>query len=591
MTENPESLTALQAENAALKEEISILKQRIATLEEENRELEQPTDSQTAVRMTSYQARATLRVLVDNVPGFIFVKDCNFRYLLANSDIAQGVGSTPGAMLGKDDWEVGFPEELIMGDAEKGIRGFRTDDQAVIASGETILNPYDPALFEDGMHVFDTKKIPLYDEDGTLFGVLGIAQDITRQHRSEERQQELQQELYEANLQLEQRVIERTQELRQSQALLKGIVDNIPAVVYINDREGYYTLANEFFASLLDMKVEEIIGKRMQDLIPSDILEELWSRHTRVLESGQPLTSEQAAVVDNTAHTFLDVRFPIFDAEGNISGVGGFSTDITERKEAEDALRSFKLMAENSPIAIARGDLNAIMDFTNPAFSALLGSSDSLVGRGFLDIFPEDLRSAALEAVQATAEQGEWQGILTFERLDGVRIDVHSTGYLIKDIQDQPFGLVGMFQDISAQQQAEQERAEMQEQVIEAQRAAIRELSTPLIPLSSHVVLMPLVGNIDSNRAQQVMENLLEGIASYQADTAILDITGVSVVDTQVANALIQAAQAVKLLGAQVVLTGIGPTMAQTLVHLGADLSSIQTRGNLQGAVIDALKE
>lgn len=136
---------------------------------------------------------------------------------------------------------------------------------------------------------------------------------------------------------------------------------------------------------------------------------------------------------------------------------------------------------------------------------------------------------------------------------------------------------------------AEEERENLQQQIIEAQQSAIRELSTPLIPLSSHVVLMPLIGSIDSSRAQMVMETLLEGIAIYQADTAILDITGVSVVDTQVANALVQAAQAVKLLGAKVVLTGIGPTMAQTLVHLGADLSNLHTRGNLQSAVVEAL--
>jgi anti-anti-sigma regulatory factor len=87
------------------------------------------------------------------------------------------------------------------------------------------------------------------------------------------------------------------------------------------------------------------------------------------------------------------------------------------------------------------------------------------------------------------------------------------------------------------------------------------------------------------------MESLLEGVAHHQAETAILDITGVSVVDTQVANALIQAAQAVKLLGAQVVLTGIGPAMAQTLVGLGADLSSIVTRGNLQSGIAYAIAE
>lgn len=136
----------------------------------------------------------------------------------------------------------------------------------------------------------------------------------------------------------------------------------------------------------------------------------------------------------------------------------------------------------------------------------------------------------------------------------------------------------------------EHERLMLQQQMIDAQQAAIRELSTPLIPLSDHVVLMPLIGSVDTLRAQQVMEVLLEGIATHHADTAILDITGVSVVDTQVANAIIQAAQAVKLLGAQVVLTGIGPSMAQTLVNLGIDLNSLTTRGSLQQAIAWALK-
>ncbi len=82
----------------------------------------------------------------------------------------------------------------------------------------------------------------------------------------------------------------------------------------------------------------------------------------------------------------------------------------------------------------------------------------------------------------------------------------------------------------------------------------------------------------------------MEGVATHQARIAILDITGVSVVDTQVANALIQATQAGGLLGAQVVLTGIGPTMTQTLVYLGADLSSSSTRANLQSAIGYALQ-
>ena len=149
--------------------------------------------------------------------------------------------------------------------------------------------------------------------------------------------------------------------------------------------------------------------------------------------------------------------------------------------------------------------------------------------------------------------------------------------------------IIGFLRDISDQKRAEEERFALQQQVIEAQRAAIRELSTPLIPISDTAVIMPLVGAIDSVRAQQVIDTLLEGVAAYRAETAIVDITGVQVVDTQVANALVRAAQAVRLLGAQVILTGIKPQVAQTLVQLGVSLEGIRTTGSLQTGVRLAL--
>ena len=130
----------------------------------------------------------------------------------------------------------------------------------------------------------------------------------------------------------------------------------------------------------------------------------------------------------------------------------------------------------------------------------------------------------------------------------------------------------------------------MQNQVIMAQQAMLQELSTPLIPLADGVLIMPLIGNIDSRRAQQVMETLLEGIAAHSAEIAILDVTGLPIVDTQVAQALMQTAQAVKLLGAEIILTGIRPELAQILVGLGIDLSAIVTRNRLQDGVDYALK-
>ncbi len=151
--------------------------------------------------------------------------------------------------------------------------------------------------------------------------------------------------------------------------------------------------------------------------------------------------------------------------------------------------------------------------------------------------------------------------------------------------------LASMGQDRMEQREAQKALEQTQDELVFTQQQIIQELSTPLMPLSDKVVAMPLVGTIDSNRAQQVLETLLEGVAEQQAETVIMDITGVKVVDTQVANVLLQAAQAVKLLGAEVILTGISPTLAMTLIHLGADMGGIVTCSTLQAGIARSVKQ
>lgn len=119
--------------------------------------------------------------------------------------------------------------------------------------------------------------------------------------------------------------------------------------------------------------------------------------------------------------------------------------------------------------------------------------------------------------------------------------------------------------------------------------SVISELAVPVVPLLDGVIVLPLVGNIDTRRAQQVIESLLTGIAEQQADVAIIDITGVPLVDTQVASYLGQAIRAAALLGARVVLSGIGARIAQTLVALDIDFSSVTTCANLRDGIETAL--
>ena len=148
------------------------------------------------------------------------------------------------------------------------------------------------------------------------------------------------------------------------------------------------------------------------------------------------------------------------------------------------------------------------------------------------------------------------------------------------------------------QQRAERERSEaeglrLQQEVIEAQQRAIQELSTPVIPIvdtpRGGVLVMPLIGSIDSLRARDIMRVLLAGISQHRARVVILDITGVPIVDSGVANHLNKTIKAARLKGTQVIVTGVTEAVAETIVDLGIDWTGIQTLGDLQGGLRAAL--
>jgi rsbT co-antagonist protein RsbR len=128
------------------------------------------------------------------------------------------------------------------------------------------------------------------------------------------------------------------------------------------------------------------------------------------------------------------------------------------------------------------------------------------------------------------------------------------------------------------------------EQVIQRQQRELLELSTPVVQLWDDILALPLIGTLDSGRTQVVMESLLEKIVSSGAAIAIIDITGVPTVDTLVAQHLMKTVAAARLMGADCIISGIRPQIAQTIVHLGVDLSAVTTKASLADAFAIALK-
>ncbi len=126
------------------------------------------------------------------------------------------------------------------------------------------------------------------------------------------------------------------------------------------------------------------------------------------------------------------------------------------------------------------------------------------------------------------------------------------------------------------------------ERVIREQQEAIRELSTPVLQVRERLLILPIIGLIDPHRARQLTEQLLRGIRANRAKVVVIDITGVAAIDANVANHLVLTVESARLLGARVIVTGLSPEIAQTLVNIGVDLGKMNTVGDLQGGIEEA---
>jgi Amt family ammonium transporter len=354
----------------------------------------------------------------------------------------------------------------------------------------------------------------------------------------------------------------------QIQAQLEGIV--VCGLWTFGVAFSALTIANRFFPLRITPE-QEHIGLNVSEHGASTEIVDLLTVMERQVASGD-----------------LSLRVPVepFTEVGQIAD--RYNQVLQALDQAIARTRAIVGSARDGILTFAKHDFSIIS--LNPAAETLFGYPEAqLIGQPIsvlLESSGNERSSAPLRASIALADGLPHE--LTGQRRDGSAFPLE---VVLAEAAGQGTFLVGTFRDISERRRIEEARARIQEQLIEAQAATLAELSTPLIPITDQTLVMPLIGAVDSQRAQHVFDTLLRGVERSRARTVILDITGVPIIDAQVAGVLLQIAQGTRLLGAQMLLTGIRPDVAETLIGLGVDLQGIVTYGTLQDGVAATLRQ
>lgn len=322
----------------------------------------------------------------------------------------------------------------------------------------------------------------------------------------------------------------------------------------------------------------DVVGRRLTDTILSGSDGEAWRR--AIEERSVPLRCTHAC--KDGRSVVCEWRYaPVRDARGTLTRLICFGHDVTEQvkamaqlKESDVVLRAIIGTLET---AVTRMDRDGIVTFHDGKTLASLGMKPGqLVGISVWDPPPQPMDMEPLRR----GMRGE---------LMHSRVEVFNTAWEtwvipLRDEKGELDGAVSFTLDATEAKLREDELKSRIE-LIERQQKVIRDLSTPIIEVWDSVLTLPMVGVVDSKRAAEVMDNLLAAIVEKRARFAILDLTGVDVVDTKTAGYLVELIRAIRLLGAEGVITGIRPNVAQTMVTLGLDLSGIETRGNLRAGL------
>lgn len=369
-------------------------------------------------------------------------------------------------------------------------------------------------------------------------------------------------------------------------ALFLKVLDSAPIVLWALDREGRFTLA--------EGRGLEGLGSTPGAWVGRDALAD-WKGTPAETAMRRALAGEEfRATISLEGPRHYDVWYiPVRDDNGAPNGMFGLALDVTDEREAKTRLEEKLALVDKqrAKIDVLTRAINAapvtvwMMDKTGQILLSEGGVLPKLglkpgesVGMNAFDMF----RGTPAEASIAKSLSGE-ASTTSEELAPGLFLD--SWLVPLRDEETQELNAVlGLSVDATERNRGERELREKLE-VIERQAATIRALATPIIRIWDEILCLPVIGTVDSQRTAEMMTSLLQAISRERARFAIVDLTGVEVVDTSTADHLIRLFKAARVLGVDGVLCGIQPAVAQTVVALGMELGSVRTERTLQDAL------
>ncbi|MDY6835882.1 MAG: PAS domain S-box protein, partial [Chloroflexota bacterium] len=565
-------------------------------------------------------SKALFNGTLNDMSSFIVVSDPSGKIIFANNTVLDATSLKSRDAIGTKFWDLRWWSHSD--DAKVCVR----EDIEHCANGESLVRELELQVEGRSRIWIRLSLHPICNEQDEVIYIVAEAQNINDRIQLEARIQE-----YESNL--TDTIQDRTSELEEQKAYYQSILDSTPDWLITIGTNSEITYVNSSLAQMVGREPMDIVGIHLDqlfeelDILSSESRSTILSRIEERLRTGETVCDVELELKINEDEN-IPIEYSaagIRDADGNVVGEVVTLRNISVQKQADRALRAQqqnlekakrddiskleqqKIFSESvidsipdmiftvSPMGKVTYANKAVLEFGNT-------QSKDLLGRPFIEVAEETglLNQEASQYINRQFKhrpstsniEGDFEAELT-DSSGKKRVASYST-IAIESPTGESLGDVVIVSDITHEKQIEKALLESQAKLKDMAGTlpvSHDEQSVPVVQLWDKVLALPLIGTIDAERAQKIMETLLNKVVDTQSELVILDITGISSIDTEIINSLLRTVKATKFLGTECIITGVKPNIAQAMLSLGFDNEGFTIKRTLQDGLVYGLRK